>query len=211
MQKIGILGGTFNPVHYAHLFLGEEAREQFSLDKVIFLPNKIPPHRTSENLAEAEHRLNMLKLAVKSNPFFEVSTFELNQKESSYTYYTVKHFRNLYQSEASLYLILGADALLAYKWYKLKEITELVTGLIIGSRPAYDTTLVSEKLSHEGCLELTKIFFIPFLNSALSSTVIREKVYQNRSIKYLVTEEVEAYIRQYKLYQKNKGDEHAMG
>ncbi len=109
-MKIGILGGTFNPVHIGHLILAEEVREKLKLDKIIFIPTALPPHKDNMDIAPAGDRLKMLKLAIKGNKFFGVSDIEIKRKGRSYTIDTIKELKNKFVND-ELYFIIGSDLL----------------------------------------------------------------------------------------------------
>ena len=106
-MKIGVIGGTFNPIHYGHLFIASQAKEFFNLDKVIFVPCSQPPHKTEMNLADAEHRLRMTELAIESNPDFAVSSIELKRGGKSYSVETAAEFHKEYGEETEIYFIIG--------------------------------------------------------------------------------------------------------
>ena len=129
-MRIGLLGGTFNPIHFGHLRVAEEVREAFCLDKIIFIPSGVPPLKT-EGIIDANHRLKMTRLAINSNPFFEVSDIEVRQKKTSYTVNTLTHLKKLYQRD-SLFFIMGIDAFFELKfWYKYEELLRMVDFIIM--------------------------------------------------------------------------------
>ena len=137
-MRIGILGGTFNPIHVGHLVLAEEAREKLNLDKVIFVPAYIPPHKKEEALAEPNDRFKMVELALRGNSDFEVSSFEIDSKTTSYSVETLKAFKQKYGEEAKLFFITGADSLgEIYSWKEIDQIFKL-SHFIVANRPGYD-------------------------------------------------------------------------
>src|SRR5262245_55514286 len=109
MKSVALFGGSFNPIHYGHLTIAEEVRTKFNLDKVIFIPTHVPPHKDPADLVDAKKRSVMAYLATVSNPCFEVSTFEVDRGGKSYSIDTVRHFRQLYGDKVQLYFIVGAD------------------------------------------------------------------------------------------------------
>jgi len=109
-MKIGILGGTFNPIHIGHLILAEEAREKLGLDRIIFVPTYLPPHKDNNDIAAATHRYKMIKLVIKTNRFLAVSDIEIKRDGRSYTIDTIKEFKKLYGND-ELYFIIGSDLL----------------------------------------------------------------------------------------------------
>lgn len=187
-MKIGILGGTFNPVHIGHLILAEEAREKLGLDKVIFIPTALPPHKDNVNIAPAVDRLKMLKLATKSNKYFAVSDVEIKRKGRSYTIDTLKELKKKYKND-ELYFIIGSD-LLKYlnEWKDLSQILKMVE-FIAATRPGYSL----EKIP-------PYIHTLPIRAVDVSGFEVRQCVNQGKSFGYLVMDKVFDYIKRKKLY-----------
>jgi nicotinate-nucleotide adenylyltransferase len=187
-MKIGILGGTFNPVHIGHLILAEEAREKLGLDKVIFIPTALPPHKDNVNIAPAADRLKMLKLATKSNKYFAVSDVEIKRKGRSYTIDTLKELKKKYKND-ELYFIIGSD-LLKYlnEWKDLSQILKMVE-FIAATRPGYSL----EKIP-------PYIHTLPIRAVDVSGFEVRQCVNQGKSFGYLVMDKVFDYIKRKKLY-----------
>jgi len=199
MKKIGIIGGTFNPVHNGHLFIAEEIRVSMGFTGIIFIPNKIPPHRTDFDLVSEEHRWNMLNLAISNNVFFESSRVELDRQGVSYTVDTVKYFYELYHGD-SLFFITGTDALLNYSWYNFPELMEMLEGFITISRPGYDREILLNKIETNYPLCTDKIIVVNSLLLEISSSDLRKRLKTGKSIKYLIPDKVEKYILDRKLY-----------
>ena len=198
MKKIGIIGGTFNPIHNGHLFIAEEIRVSMEFTKIIFIPNRIPPHRNIDLLTE-EHRWNMLNLAIGNNRFFESSRVELDRSGLSYTVDTIRYFYNLYQGD-SLFFITGTDALLNYSWYNFPELIEMLEGFIAISRPGYSREILLDKIKKYYPLFSSKIILIDSLLLEISSSDIRKRLKDGKTIKYLIPDTVEKYILDKKLY-----------
>jgi nicotinate-nucleotide adenylyltransferase len=200
IKRLALMGGTFDPIHYGHMVTAEAARSQFNLDKVIFVPTGYPPHKKNKNISDAKHRFLMTVLAITTNPYFEASRFEVEKSIYSYTIDTVNYFVNLYGSKVKLYFITGADAVMEIlTWKSVEELTRLCN-FIAATRPGYeleqlDSTL--KKLPEESRKSFRK-FEVPAL--AISSTDIRNRVKNNKPIKYLVPETVEYYIYKNNLY-----------
>ncbi|MDI6641421.1 MAG: nicotinate-nucleotide adenylyltransferase, partial [Elusimicrobiota bacterium] len=191
-MKIGLFGGTFNPIHFGHLILAEEARSQFKLDKIFFIPTGNPPHKPNTPLAPKHHRKNTVKLAIKNNKYFALSDYELNKSGPSYSYQTIEHFKKLYP-EDEIYFIIGIDLLKQiHSWEKGEKILNYCK-FIVGLRPNYSINAIPARIRK-------KVLFlkIPFID--ISSTDIREKIKNLESIKYLTPEPVITYIMQNKLY-----------
>lgn len=202
-KRIGIMGGTFNPIHHGHLVTAQEALDQFGLDRVIFIPTGDPPHKVDALLAHAEDRYLMTVIATSSNDSFFVSRVEIDRKGKSYTIDTVKELRKIYGTDAGLFFITGADAILEIlTWKNTDEIVTLAK-FIAATRPGYDisrieglrsTLFKSDREAYEGI----SIMEIPALS--ISSTDIRERIKESRPINYLVPEGVSNYIIKHGLY-----------
>ena len=138
MKAVAIFGGTFNPIHFGHLCIAEEIRTKFNLDKVIFVPTNLPPHKNPSDLVSARQRWLMTHLATVSNPCFEVSTFEIDSGGKSYAVDTIKHFRKHFGDKVKIYFIIGADMLVDIAaWKNIGEILKLCRFIAV-SRPGYD-------------------------------------------------------------------------
>ena len=187
-MKIGILGGTFNPIHIGHLILAEEVREKLKLDKVIFVPTSLAPHKDNSDIAPAHARLAMITLAIKGNRYFLASDIEIKRDGCSYTIDTMKEFKKLYPQD-ELYFIIGSD-LLKYldDWKDLQEIIKMVR-FIVATRPGYP---LEEIPSH--------ISTIPIRAVDISGFEIRKAIKEKKSFRYLVPEAVFKYIAGKKLY-----------
>lgn len=205
-MRIGIMGGTFNPIHYGHLVTAEEALSQFKLDRVIFIPTGHPPHKTTGKLASPEDRYMMTAMATASNSHFFVSRIETERKGKSYTIDTLKELKKIYGKGSDFYFITGADAILEILTWKNTEEIITLCKFIAATRPGYNLSRIEElrkklfgdnknsKLRKDGI----SIMEIPAL--AISSTDIRERIKTNRPIKYLLPESVCNYLLKYGLY-----------
>ncbi len=187
-MKIGILGGTFNPVHIGHLILAEEAREKLGLDKIIFVPAALPPHKDNLNIAPANDRLKMLKLAIKGNKFFAVSDIEIKRQGRSYTIDTLKELKDKF-SHDELYFIIGSD-LLKYlnEWKDLGQIIKMVK-FLAATRPGYPLQQLPPYIQ---TLAIRAV--------DISGFEVRAQVKENKSFRYLVPDKVFDYINKRKLY-----------
>lgn len=187
-MKIGILGGTFNPIHVGHLILAEEAREKLGLDRVIFVPAYLPPHKDTSDIAGAQDRMAMVKLAIKSNKYFSVSEIEIKRDGRSYTIETIKEFKKRFPSD-DLYFIIGSD-LLKYlaEWKDLNEIIKMVK-FIAATRPGYPLEEIPSYISTVAIRAVD-----------ISGFQIRRCVKENKSFRYLLPDGVHKYIIKNKLY-----------
>ncbi|MCL2166590.1 MAG: nicotinate-nucleotide adenylyltransferase [Clostridiales bacterium] len=201
VKRVGLMGGTFDPVHQGHLVTAEAVRNGFQLDKVIFVPSGQPPHKREKFITPKEKRLLMTELATVTNPYFGVSAVELNRAGYSYSADTVSYFRQLMDVDSELFFITGADAILEIlTWKKLDDLFAGCT-LVAATRPGFQPKVMAEWL--EGHLKqefLEKVITIEVPAMAISSTDIRDRVAMGRSIKYLVPEPVEQYIYKQGLY-----------
>ncbi len=200
-RSIGIMGGTFDPVHYGHLIVAEQCREEYGLEKVILIPAFLPPHKVDSRILESRHRYEMTCLATKDNRFLQVSDLEMKRKGYSYSIDTIEYYLNRYPG-MDLHFILGLDAfLLIETWKDFKRALQLCTFIIV-NRPGYSFN--QEKLKEHFNVRVLfsniKWFDIPGID--ISSSYIRKRAGQKKTIKYLLPPAVEDYISSYKLYQE---------
>ncbi|MFH2065694.1 MAG: nicotinate-nucleotide adenylyltransferase [Pseudomonadota bacterium] len=216
-MRIGLFGGTFNPIHFGHIHVSKEIKHKFELDQLYMIPSAIPPHKKRQGVADARDRLNMTRLAVSSLDGYLVSDVEITRSGPSYTVDTIDYFQNALPENAKIFLILGMDAFLeidTWKSYK-KLFTKLP--LIIMSRPGTEhvgfqelSSHIREKISDHyyfqkncNCFEhQTKqsIYLVKVSPYDISSTDIRKIIRRKQSLKYLVPEKVEQYIKNKGLY-----------
>lgn len=196
--RVGVMGGTFNPIHYGHLVTAEEALSQFNLDKVIFMPAGQPPHKANKEILPPEERYLLTVIATASNPDFVVSRLEIERKGPSYTIDTLLELHDQHMPGTELFFITGADAVWEIlTWKEAERLVEL-TEFIAATRPGYSLekfkklhVLPDDKDMERGKPKVS-IMEIPAL--AISSTDIRRRVRENRPIRYLVPEGVANYI-----------------
>ncbi len=195
-MKVGIYGGSFDPIHIAHLIIAEYARCEFSLDRIVFVPGYIPPHKRNRTLSEPRHRLEMVRLAVADHPAFAVSDFEIARRKVSYTIDTLLHFAQQYSlTREQLFLIIGQDNLETFdQWKDPGRILETATLL------AVDRPNTGKKLPR--VLDKAIIFRLNSPLMDISSSVVRERVKSGASIRYLTPSAVEAYIVEHRLYRE---------
>ena len=200
-SKIGVLGGTFDPIHLGHLIVAEDLREKLGLKEVLFIPAGRPWLKLKEEkpISAAEHRLAMVRLAVASNPYFKVSTLEIDRPGLSYSIDTVLELKAELGDEAEIYFIVGPDALLGLpRWKEPARLLEECQVVGIG-RPGYaGANLRKLERSISGASRRITLVDVPQID--ISSTEIRERVAQGLSIRYLVPESVEKYIAEHELY-----------
>jgi nicotinate-nucleotide adenylyltransferase len=198
--KIGILGGTFNPVHCGHLLIAEVVREQYCLDKVLFIPSGNPPHKQLSVVAQAEHRYEMVRCAVNSNPFFEASRIEIDRKGYTYTVDTLKALKNIYGQDTSIYFIIGADVIPELvTWKSFREVFGLCEFIAV-LRPGFGKETLLAEISRLTELQNVVIHTADAPMIDISSTDIRDRVATGKTIKYMVPQCVEEYILKNRLF-----------
>ncbi len=194
-MKIGLLGGTFNPIHIGHLILAEEAREKLGLDKVIFVPTFVPPHKDNVDIAQAVARLKMVKLAIAGNKYFSVSDIEIKRNGRSYTIDTIKEFKKNYSLD-QIFFIIGSD-LMKYldDWKDIGEISRLVK-FIVATRPGYPL----EDITTYAVSRQAGVSTLPIRAVDISGFEIRHAIKEGKSFRYLVPEAVFRYINKKRIY-----------
>jgi nicotinate-nucleotide adenylyltransferase len=193
------MGGTFNPIHIGHLVCAEEAVTRFGLDEIVYMPTGLPPHKEIAGGAGREDRFRMTVIATESNPRFRVSRYELDKEEVCYTVDTVRHLREV-DPGTELFFITGADAVLEIlDWKDPEELLGMAT-LIAATRPGYPLDRLSEITGRLSQSERVRVIEIPAIG--VSSSLVRERVGRGMSIRYLVPDGVEEYIRKEGLYRR---------
>lgn len=202
MIKAGIMGGTFNPIHNGHLFLAENAYEQIGLDYILFMPSKNPPHKIKSELASDEHRTNMVKLAIKDNPHFQLSTLELDREGTTYTADTLAILTRE-NPDTEYYFIEGADSLfMMQNWNKPQIIFDLSTVVVAGRNNVDFKKLNNQAEFYEKTYK-AKILLLKMPTIQIASASIRERIEKDRSIRYYVPDAVRDYINEHRLYVKS--------
>ncbi len=184
-RKIGILGGTFDPIHYAHLLLGEAAREQFALDRVIYIPNNLAHHINRTDVSSGDTRYQMVKMAIADNPYFTCSRLEIDKPEGSYTIDTINDLKMMYPGD-ELYLILGGDSVIGIDtWYKADELLKSCT-ILTAVRAGDDLPTLDKKRRELADRFGADVRLLNFNRNDISSTEIRQRVKSGRSVRYLM-------------------------
>ncbi len=203
-KKIGIMGGTFNPIHNGHLLLAENAREILELDKVIFMPTGNSYMKNASSILNGEERLKMIELAIEGNPHFSISRIELDRKGATYTCETLSELRKI-NSEDQYYFIMGADSLLMLEtWKNPESILQncIVVAALRGSGTEKEIADTAKYLMHKYYADIK---LLPARYIDISSSDIRFRLQEGKSIRYMLPDKVLAYIKEKELYY-SKGD-----
>ncbi|QXM05906.1 nicotinate-nucleotide adenylyltransferase [Crassaminicella indica] len=201
-KRIGIMGGTFDPIHYGHLVIAEQIRCEYKLEKVVFIPAGTPPHKSNLCVTDSKHRYFMTLLATITNPYFELSKIEIENEEISYTIHTIEKLKKIYRKDTEIYFITGADAICELDtWKNVNKLTQLCK-FIAATRPGLEASQVDAKIRElkEKYDAFIEKIDLPAL--AISSTDIRNRIREGQSIKYLLPEPVEYYIYKNNLYKE---------
>lgn len=200
MRKIGVIGGTFDPIHYGHLAAAEEARVRINLERVLFVVAGVPPHKLNEEVTPVEHRLAMVRLAITSNPYFEISTVDVERPGPSYTVDTVSILQERSGQGTEIYFIMGLDSLVELStWHQPQRLIQLCR-LVAAKRPGIQIDAAELETSLPGISSRLQIIDMPEVD--ISSTELQERVREGLPIKYQVPEEVERYINDHGLYRQ---------
>lgn len=202
MSKIGIFGGTFNPIHLGHIRLGQLVLDEIKLDKILYIPDNTPPHKSDKDLACGEDRLNMIDISLKDHDDMESSDIELNREGKSYTFETLLELKKLYPND-EFYLIMGADMFLTLdKWREPETIFK--TANIIGvPRVKSDFEKMNEYAENVIKPMGAKVFMLSqTVFDTASSTYVRENIDDYQKIKDMINPEVYRYIKEKGLYRK---------
>lgn len=204
MAGIGILGGSFNPPHLAHLALAETARVALSLQRIVFVPARIPPHKQHRQLADAQARLQMVKLAIAGHEGFEVSDIELNRHGPSYSIDTVNALRDVFGQREALYFLIGMDTLADLpNWHRIGELAKLCKFVPVdrpGTQIPSEGELASALGKEEARAVLKRALHMPLMD--ISSTDIRRRAAEGKPIRHLVPDAVADYIAANNLYRE---------
>ena len=199
-MRVGVFGGTFDPIHIGHLVAAEETRVQLKLERVVFVPAGLPPHKLANHISPVEHRLAMVQLAIASNPYFTVSRVDIDRFGPCYTVETMELLRDEWGPGVELYFIMGSDSLAdILTWYKPERLIRLCR-LAVVKRPGYDVDIKELDRLLPGIASRVQFINSPLIDVA--SCDIRRRVREGLSIKYQVPEAVERYIYEHGVYSR---------
>ena len=189
-----LFGGTFDPPHIGHLIIAESILSDLDIDKIIFIPSSIPPHKPLHSYSSASSRVEMLQISIKGTPAFQISDIELNRPGASYSVDTIKQIKSqMSLSKEELYFVIGSDSLVEFQtWKNPHEILSLAQ-VIIAPRPLFTKDMVKPEF-------LEQVQFLDTPQIDISSSMIRERVREKKSIRYYVIPEVLEYIQEKRLY-----------
>ncbi|MFZ3065216.1 MAG: nicotinate-nucleotide adenylyltransferase [Nitrospirota bacterium] len=218
-MRIGILGGTFNPIHNGHLKIAEAVLERLNLDRILFIPANLPPHKSEKGIIDVQHRVEMVRLAIANNPRFELSTIEAERKGVSYTIDTLRELEGIYGKDAGLFFITGIDAFLDIKTWKEADTLISDYNFVVIPRTSFNYTdlkkVLALNLSERELSDLDKgaadflelpmsgkgrLYLLNIPAVDISSKNIRNRIKSGEKLKYLLPESVELYIIKNKLY-----------
>ncbi|HTT77528.1 MAG TPA: nicotinate-nucleotide adenylyltransferase [Candidatus Binataceae bacterium] len=212
-MRVGLYGGSFNPIHFGHLRAAEEDREILGLDLLYFIPAASPPHKQDGDLAAAEQRLSMVRLATKGNRHFMVSDTEIRRPGRSYTIDTVRHFKGTMRAPVELHLIMGTDQFNELETWKSSDELVRLCHLVVHTRPAAGDAESSQAslatVMHFGYVREDDHYVHPggytlaFITTTylpISATMIRRKIAARESVRYLLPDDVTDYIHRHKVY-----------
>jgi nicotinate-nucleotide adenylyltransferase len=195
-MRIGILGGMFNPIHYGHLVIASEVKDRLNLDKVIFVPAGKAPHKKAKR-ATPDERYEMVSLAIKENPSFEVSPMEVEKSKiagrPTFTLETIREFMKIYGKKGKIYFIVGLDEMLKIStWKEPQKLLELCKFVVV-TRPGYDSGKLDKRIT-------SKVIMLKVPSLEISASDIRKRIKAGKPIRYLLPQSVKEYIRKKRLY-----------
>ncbi len=200
-MRMGVMGGTFDPIHHGHLVAAEEARAQLDLEQVIFVPAGMPPHKLDHPISSAEHRLRMVEMAIADNPHFTVSRVDIDRFGPCYTVDTIALLHDEWGPNAEIHFIMGTDSLAdILTWHQPERLIRLCR-LAVVRRPDYEVDLAELDRLLPGVAARVYLLDMPLLE--ISSTDLQRRVRAEQPIKYQVPPAVEAYIYEHRLYRNH--------
>jgi nicotinate-nucleotide adenylyltransferase len=201
-KRIAIMGGTFDPIHYGHLVTAEAVRDEFNIERVLFVPTGNPPHKNNKRVTSSEHRYLMTVLATVTNPYFDVSRIEIDRIGYTYTIDTVTELKKWIPEDTIIYFITGADAVHQILAWKDAEKLLSLCEFVAVTRPGYNKDRLFSEVEDLKTRFESKIHFLEVPSLDISSSDIRARIKEENSIKYMLPEEVENYIYKFGLYKE---------
>lgn len=199
-KKVALFGGTFNPVHNGHIFICKQIMSQFGIDEIIFIPTGDPPHKRNIKVASKEDRYTMLKLALSNYDNFKISRIEIDRDGLTYTVDTLNELKKVYSDHYEFYYIIGADTLIdLISWKNYRSVFKLTKFIVVG-RPEIEDSTVDNYIDYYTNKFNGSIFKTNTVGPHISSTDIRTRIMRGLSVKYLIPDNVEQYIKDHGLY-----------
>ncbi len=199
MKRYGMMGGTFNPIHLAHLYIAYEAKETLNLDKVIFMVAGNPPHKKESSVIDSNYRYDMVKMAIKDYPDFEISDYEIQKQGYSYTYETLKYLKGD-EGEVELFFIAGADSLMDIEKWKNPELVLSNCTFVAFNRGEYDKETLEKQKEKLQDKYNSNIILLDINNLDISSSMIRDRIINGKRVDFFIPQKVIKYIEQNNLY-----------
>lgn len=199
-RRIGIMGGTFDPIHIGHLLIAENALESYHLNEVLFIPTGVPYMKSEKQVSDVRDRVRMVELAISDNPNFSLSTIEADETENTYTYRTLEKLKEL-NSGAEYFFIMGADSLFAMESWRYPEKIFSDCTVLAAVRDEKNAMDVRDKITELEHNYKAKILLLPARSIEISSTDIRRRLMRKESVRYMVQDTVITYIKEQKLYE----------
>ena len=202
MKRYGIVGGTFDPIHNAHLYIAYEAKQQLNLDKVIFMPAGIQPFKVENKVTDSYLRYNMVEIAIEPYNEFEISPYEIKKNGISFTYETLEYLKENFEEDDEIFFITGADCLISIeKWKEVSKIFSLCT-FVVFTRGGFDVNEIKTKKKEVEEVYGKKIVVLELKELEISSTDIRKRVKDGKKIDFFVPEKVNQFIIENNLYKE---------
>lgn len=199
-KRIGVFGGTFNPIHFGHLIIAEAVREEYQLEKIIFIPSAVPPHKQKDVLS-AKHRYAMTAVAILNNPYFSISDIEMRRSGPSYTVDTIKELKEIYGDDVEFYFIAGTDTIHELPtWKYIDELLELCH--FVGATRPDGSEVIDSVIEYFGDLGKERIHRLQTPELEISSTDLRKRLQEGRSVRYMLPKNVIRYIEENNIYGK---------
>lgn len=205
-MKIGIMGGTFDPIHKGHIMLGEYAKKLYQLDKIWFMPNGNPPHKLNSKIeSQTNHRVKMVELAIQDKEDFEIQLYEVKRTEVNYSYLTMEHFNEIYPND-KFYFIIGADSLFAFETWKNPDRLVKTCTILAAYRDGKNTTEMKEQIMYLNDKYGADIVLLNTPDVDISSSDIRRMIKNHEDISELVPESVFSYIQSNNLFRDEENE-----
>lgn len=199
MKRYGMMGGTFNPIHLAHLYIAYEAKEALNLDKVIFMVAGNPPHKKDSPVIDSNYRYDMVKMAIKDYSGFEISDYEIQKQGYSYTYETLRYLK-CDEEDVEVFFIAGADSLMDIEKWKNPELVLGNCTFVAFNRGEYTKEILEEQKEKLQEKYNCNIILLDVINLDISSSMIRERILHGKKVDFFMSKEVMEYIKYNNLY-----------